>query len=261
MKFYGKSDVGKIRTVNEDAFAIKQIADNALLAAVCDGMGGLDCGDIASRLTIDTFFEVVTRLCKTHVRDGMLELSDSEVEYIFNNAALIANNRVLDKQNEIDAHKGMGTTLVAAMIRDGGKLISWANVGDSRLYTVDTRDILQVSKDHSYVQHLLDLGKITLEESKRSKKRNLITKAIGLDEVLYTPDVDTFPLSSEEIAETKILLCSDGFSGAVEEWDCSDIALDPSLSVEEKVDKLVALAKENDGSDNITLIMIDLGEE
>lgn len=261
MKFFGKSDIGNVRTVNEDAFGIREIAAGALLAVVCDGMGGLDCGDVASRLALESFMDVVERLCRSHVKDGELSLCDTDVEFIFSNAAMIANERVLNKQEEIDVNKGMGTTLVAALIRDGGRLISWANVGDSRLYTVDPRDILQVSKDHSYVQYMIDLGKLTLEESKKSKKRHLITKAIGLDDVLFEPDVDTFPISVEEAANTKILLCSDGFSGAVEEDECAAIAMDSSLSVEERVNKLVALAKEKDGSDNITLIMIDLGEE
>ena len=260
MKIYGKSDIGKVRKANEDVFGVKKIADNAVLAVVCDGMGGLDFGDVASRLTLDAFTDTVARLCASHIKNGILTLDDSDAELIFNNAALVANNRVLRKQEELDVHSGMGSTLIAALIRDGGRLISWANVGDSRLYTVDHRDILQVSKDHSYVQLMLDLGKMTLEESRKSKKRHLITKAIGLDDELYTPDVDTFPLSKSEAMETKILLCSDGFSSAVSEEDCMRISLDTSLSVKERVDTIVELAKENDGSDNITLIFIDLNE-
>ena len=260
MKIFGKSDIGKVRKANEDAFGIRKIADNAILAVVCDGMGGLDFGDVASKLTLDTFSEVVSRLCASHISNGILTLDDSEIEIIFNNAALVANNRVLSKQEALDATGGMGSTLIAALIRDGGRLISWANVGDSRLYTVDHRDILQVSKDHSYVQLMLDCGKMTLEESKKSKKRHLITKAIGLDDELYVPDVDTFPLSAEEIKDTKILLCSDGFSSGVSEEECMEISLDTSLSAEERLDKLINLAKTNDGSDNITLIFIDLNE-
>ncbi|MBQ1244354.1 MAG: serine/threonine-protein phosphatase [Clostridia bacterium] len=261
MKIIGKSDIGKVRRLNEDSFGIREIAKGAFLVAVCDGMGGLDCGDIASKLTLDSFMDVVQRLCRTHIKDGVLSLLDEEIEYIFTNAALIANQRVLGKQEEIDVQSGMGSTLVAAMIRDNGRLISWANVGDSRFYTIDSRDILQVSKDHSYVQHMIDLGKMTLEESRRSKKRHLITKAIGLDEILYQPDVDTFALSPEERAETKIILCSDGFSDAVSEEECYAIAMDPELSLEQKADALVELAKSNDGSDNITLIIADLGED
>lgn len=257
MKVFGKSDIGTVRKVNEDAFGIKEIADNALLAVVCDGMGGLDLGDIASKLALESFCEIVERLCLPHIKNGKLTLSDKEADLILFNAVTVANNRVISKQEEADVSEGMGTTLVAALIVDGGRKISWANIGDSRLYTVDPRDMLQVSKDHSYIQYMLDQGKMTLEEAQKSKKKNLITRAIGID-VTCEPDIDTFPLSIREIEETKILLCSDGFSNAVSEEECSKIALS-SASVEKKVEKLVELAKKNNGSDNITLIMIELG--
>ena len=257
MKVFGKSDIGKVRKANEDAFGIREIADNALLIVVCDGMGGLDCGDVAAKIALDSFSDTVERLCKSHIKEGRLSLSDREADLIMSNAVTVANNRVIKKQEETDVPEGMGTTLVAALIQDGGKQISWANIGDSRLYTVDTRDILQVSKDHSYVQHMIDIGKLTLEEAKKSKKRNLITRAIGIDSTCQ-PDVDTFPLSQSEIAETKILLCTDGFSNGVSEEECSSVVMDSSLSIEERVNKLIDLAKENDGSDNITLTLVEL---
>ena len=258
MKVFGKSDIGTVRKVNEDAFGIKSIADNALLAVVCDGMGGLDLGDVASKLALESFTETVERLCEPHIENGKLSISEKEANLILFNAVTVANNSVISKQEEVDISEGMGSTLIAALIQDGGKKISWANIGDSRLYTVDSRDILQVSKDHSYVQYMLDQGKMTLAEAKKSKKKNLITRAIGID-VICEPDVDTFPLSVQETEETKIILCSDGFSNSVSEKECSKIALSDSLDVEEKVEKLIALAKKNNGSDNITLIMIELG--
>ena len=256
MKVFGKSDIGNVRKVNEDAFGIKEIADNALLAVVCDGMGGLDLGDVASKLALESFCEIVERLCEPKIKNGKLALSDKEADLILFNAVTIANNRVISKQEEADVSEGMGTTLVAALIVDGGKKISWANIGDSRLYTVDPRDILQVSKDHSYIQYMLDQGKMTLEEAKTSKKKNLITKAIGIDAVCE-PDIDTFPLSRTEISETKILLCSDGFSNSVSEEECSEIALS-NATTQEKVEALISLAKKNNGNDNITLIMMEL---
>lgn len=258
MKVFGKTDIGNVRKVNEDAFGIREIADNAILAVVCDGMGGLDLGDVASKLALESFSDIVERLCASHIKKGKLSLSEKEADLILFNAVTVANNKVISKQEEVDVSEGMGTTLVAALIQDGGKKISWANIGDSRLYTVDPNDILQVSKDHSYIQYMIDQGKMTLAEAKTSKKKNLITRAIGID-VTCEPDIDTFPLSDEEIAQTKILLCTDGFSNSVSEEECSRIALNNSQSVEKRVDKLVALAKKNNGSDNITLIMIELG--
>ena len=258
MKVFGKSDIGNLRKVNEDSFGVMQIADNAILAVVCDGMGGLDLGDVASKLALESFADIVERLCRSHIKNGILKLSDNEADLILFNAVTVANNKVISKQEEVDVSEGMGTTLVAALIQDNGQKISWVNIGDSRIYTVDPRDMLQVSKDHSYIQYMIDQGKMTLEEAKTSKKKNLITKAIGID-VSCEPDIDTFPLSPSEMAETKILLCTDGFSNAVSEEECSLIALNDTLSTEEKVNRLVELAKINNGSDNITLIMIELG--
>lgn len=257
MTYFGKSDVGNVREANEDCFLIKEIAENALLAVVCDGMGGLDSGDIASSLASVSFSMTIERLTKPFTKDGILKLNDNEAFIILSNALTVANNKVISKEEEINAIDGMGTTLVAALIIDGGKQISWINIGDSRLYTVDSRDILQVSKDHSYIQYMIDIGKLTLEESKKSKKKNLITKALGIEEECE-PDIDTFTLRDEEVKDTSILLCSDGFSNSVSEEECSTIVKNKSMTAEEKVNTLIDLAKKNDGSDNITLILVEL---
>lgn len=257
MTYFGKSDVGNVRKTNEDCFLIKEIAENALLIIVCDGMGGLDSGDIASSLASTSFLQTVERLAKPFTKNERLSLTDSEAYIILSNALTVANNKVIAKEEAINATGGMGTTLVSALILDGGKQISWINIGDSRLYTVDSRDILQVSKDHSYIQYMIDIGKLTLEESKKSKKKNLITKAIGIEEECE-PDIDTFALRDEEIKDTSILLCSDGFSNSVSEEECSAIVKDGSMTAEEKVNTLIDLAKKNDGSDNITLVLVEL---
>ena len=215
-------------------------------------------GDVASKLALESFGDAVWRLCQSHIKNGKLALNEKEANLILSNAVTIANNRVVSKHEEVELSEGMGTTLVAALILDGGRKISWANVGDSRLYTVDSRDILQVTKDHSYIQYMIDLGKMTLEEAKKSKKRNLITRAVGID-LDCKPDIDTFPLSAQEIKETTVILCSDGFSNAVSEEECSKIVLTTSLTIREKVETLIELAKKNNGSDNITLIMVKLG--
>lgn len=259
MKIFGKSDVGTVRTVNEDTFGIRQIATNAFLATVCDGMGGLDLGDVASNLALESFCASVSRSCKPFIKNGLLELNEKEANLILYNAATTANELVIRKQEETDVSEGMGTTLVAALIIDDGKQVSWINIGDSRLYTLDSNDVLQVSKDHSYVQYMIDQGKMTLEEAKRSKKKNLITRAIGIDPVCE-PNIDTFALSKHEAENTYLILCSDGFSNAVSEEDCADIVLSASLDTEKKVNTLIELAKSQNGSDNITLILAELGD-
>ena len=259
MKYFALSDVGKVRAVNEDSYTVKPLADNAILAVVCDGMGGLSCGEVASKLALDAFCDAVTRLCGGRIRGGKLFLEEKDAYLILANAASRANSAVMNYRGEHPDLGDMGTTLVAAIVCDlaGCASVSWINVGDSRIYTVDHRDILQVSRDHSYVQYLVDTGEITYEEAKGHPKSNVITRAIGIGDDIE-PDIDTFPLSGPECAMTHIFLCSDGFSGSLDEADCMSRINDPATDVEQKAKFLVNQAKEKDGSDNITLIVIDL---
>lgn len=261
MKYFAISDVGNVRKVNEDSYDVSTLTDNALLAIVCDGMGGLSCGEVASALTVKTFRETVERLCRGRIKDGTLTLSDQDAYLILSNAATRANSAVMDYHRDHPEAADMGTTLVAALILDlgGHASVSWISLGDSRIYTVDHRDILQVSRDHSYVQYLLDMGEISASEAKRHPRRNVITRAIGIGDEIE-PDIDTFPLSGEECAMTHVFLCTDGFSGALDEDDCMKKINDPEKNVEEKATELVAHIKEIDGSDNITLVVIDLGD-
>ena len=259
MKFFGISDVGNVRTINEDSYAVAEIADNALLAVVCDGMGGLSCGEVASAMALESFIATVRRLCRGRISDGTLTLPERDAYMILDFAANTANTAVMDYHGEHPEIDRMGTTLVAALVIDlgGHATVSWVNIGDSRLYTVDHRDILQVSRDHSYVQYLVDTGEITHEEAKNHPRSNVITRAIGIGTGVQ-PDIDTFPLSAEECAMTHLFLCSDGFSGSLDEYWCMEKVNDPDRTMEEKATELVSHIKKIDGSDNITLVMIDL---
>ena len=259
MNHFGLSDVGTVRDHNEDCYNIIELADNAILAIVCDGMGGLSCGEVASRLAADTFIETVQRICALQIKDNSLSLSDREAYLVLSNAATRANTAVVEYREQHPELGEMGTTLVAAILCEHANSISisWVNVGDSRIYTVDDRDILQVSRDHSYLQYMIDTGEITPEEAAHCKKNGIITRAIGIDTEV-DPDIDTFVLSREECEHTHVYLCSDGFSGALPEAYCMETINDVSRAVNEKAEQLVAAARENDGSDNITLILIDL---
>ena len=226
MKYFAISDVGNVRKVNEDSYSVSSLADNALLAIVCDGMGGLSCGEVASSLAVETFRETVERLCRGRVKDGILTLPERDANLILANAATRANHAVMDYHRAHTEIESMGTTLVAALIVDLGGKAS---------------------------------GEITYEEAKRHPKSNVITRAIGIGDDIE-PDVDTFPLSAEECAMTHVFLCTDGFSGSLDEDDCMKKINDPEKTAEEKATELVAHIKKIDGSDNITLVLIDLGE-
>ncbi len=259
MNYFGLSDVGTVREHNEDSYTVIRLADNALLAVVCDGMGGLSCGDVASRLAMDTFVDTVKRICTLKISENRLSLSDREAFLVLSNAISRANGSILEYRRNHANCGEMGTTLVAAIICRGknGATVSWINVGDSRLYTVDRRDILQVSRDHSYIQYMIDTGEITPEEAAHCPKSGLITRAVGIEKDV-DPDIDTFALSERECEMTHLLLCSDGFSDAISEEHCMTVINSPSSPVAQKVHHLIKNAKDADGSDNITMILIDL---
>jgi len=256
MNFFGKTDIGTVRENNEDCFGIYAIGENAHLFAVCDGMGGASSGEIASRLALDRFSEAVLSLCQTHLKENRLSLSLTDAEAVLFNAASRANTALRDYQEKHPESEGMGTTLIAAVVIDARE-VAWVNLGDSRLYTVDTKDILQVSKDHSYIQYMIDTGELTPEEAKTSPVRNLITRAVGIEKEV-SPDIDLFALSEEEVKETSILLCSDGLSGALPEEECMAIANRRDLSPEEKVELMIEGAKEHGSTDNITAVLLEL---
>lgn len=256
MRFLGKSDSGSYRENNEDCFGIYDIGENAHLFAVCDGMGGESSGEIASRLALDGFADTVLSICKLHLKENKLSLTLREAELILNNAVEHANTLTRDYQKSHPESQGMGTTLVAALVCDG-KSIAWANIGDSRLYTIDTKDILQVSKDHSYIQHMIDVGEITAAEAKNSPVRNLITRAVGIEDTAV-PDIDLFDLSESEQSETTLLLCSDGLCDTLPEDEAMALANDRTLSLEEKANRMIESAKAHGSQDNITLILVEL---
>ena len=256
MNFLGKTDSGSYRENNEDCFGIYEIGENAHLFAVCDGMGGESSGEIASRLALDGFADTVLSICKLHLKENRLSLTLREAELILSNATEHANTLLRDYQEAHPESRGMGTTLVAALVCDG-RSIAWVNLGDSRLYTIDTKDILQVSKDHSYIQHMIDTGEITAAEAKNSPIRNLITRAVGIEDTT-SPDIDLFELTEDEQKETALLLCSDGLCDTLPEEEAVAIALDRSLTLAEKADRMIKSAKAHGSHDNITLILVEL---
>ena len=256
MKSYGQTDVGVVRATNEDCFGIFYPSNDSALIVVCDGMGGHKFGDVASKLALEKFSNTVLRLCRSFIVNDSLTLSDRDAYVILTNAVTRANSAVWDCQLELDEEDCMGTTLVAALVTKNGAKVSWINIGDSRLYTVTPEETLQVSKDHSYVQFMVDMGQMTSEEAKTSPKRNLITKAIGISEVAE-PDADSFPQSSAERERTTLLLCTDGLHGALDEDVISSIINNKSKTLEEKTAELINTAKEADGGDNIALVLTE----
>ncbi len=252
MYFCGKSDVGKHRPVNQDSIFATGIWNNeAVLLIVCDGMGGHKAGEIASRTAVEVFCnKVMSSPCTEESPEKILE----EIRYTLVCAASEANGAVYHLANENAEFLGMGTTLVAVIVyQDHFYAI---NIGDSRFYIVTHHEARQVSKDHSFVQYLIDNGKLTPEEAKSYPRKNVITRAIGVSEKL---DVDFFNGPLKPWESGYLLLCSDGLSNYASNDILVNLLCDTDIASEtelmHKAERLIAYANEKGGNDNISAVL------
>jgi len=255
MKFCGKSDVGMHRHVNQDSYRAINIWDgDATLLVVCDGMGGHKAGEIASNTAVSIFCEkVMASPCQETEQDKILE----SIRYTLVSAASEANTAILRLAQENEEYLGMGTTLVAVIIYNG--YFYAINIGDSRFYIVTKEGTTLVTKDHSFVQYLIDNGKLSEEEAKSCPRKNVITRAVGIAEKL---DVDFFSAPLDPWENGYLLLCSDGLSNYTDSEIFENILFASShwfISQEEdlakKTEALIAFANEKGGSDNITAVV------
>ncbi len=238
----GKSDVGKRRVNNQDCFNITSLNGGAFLCTVCDGMGGANGGNIAS--------EIACRVYTDFVKDGFSLEGEGDAE-LMKAAVTRANTAVYEAAQADPLLKGMGTTLVSALIRDNGKA-TVINVGDSRLYSISMGQIRQITRDHSYVQYLVDMGQITMNDAKNASIRNIIIRSIG-NEAKTNPDV--FHIEHE--TEGYLLLCTDGLTNCVpNDVIAENIKAESRKDLEKCAEKLVELANEGGGTDNITVLLI-----
>lgn len=265
MFFYGCSDVGRKRRTNQDSFAAVRLYDNAFLAVVCDGMGGANGGNIASALAVKVFVEQVKKQLasiKAEAAEGRTA-DGAAIISVLVRAARRANEAVYFRAEEEEALKGMGTTLVAALIVNGD--LYALNVGDSRLYRIEDGKLRKITKDHSYVQYLLDRGEISEKEAEKAGIRNIIIRSVGTEEEVE-PDAFTEPLNGEGF----LLLCTDGLTNYVSDETLLKTVLAPceigditetDYELEDKTKRLIELANEGGGGDNITAVLMKYGTE
>jgi len=205
MQYWGVTHKGCVRKENQDAYEIRQLDKNTVLCVVCDGMGGARAGNIASTLAVDVFVHTVCDGWRAGIRWD-------KADQLIRAGLREANTAVFEESSQIPEFSGMGTTLVAVLIR--GKEASLINVGDSRGYLITKDGIRQVTKDHSLVQMMVDRGNITPEEAKFYPGKNLITRAVGTDSVV---DGDIFRVTIER--GDFFLLCSDGLSNMMDDQE------------------------------------------
>ena len=239
------TDVGQVRTVDEDSilvadlsFGVNSKSSNFHLLVVADGMGGHAKGEEASKIALSAISRsVISEL-----------VNDTPFTKLLEQGIQNANQDILDYTTRNPESSGMGTTSVCAIVE--GNAVHLANVGDSRAYVISDDEIRRVTKDHSFVQSLVDQGKITEAESREHPQKNVITKAVGIGTSI---EADTMRLTLD--SDESLLLCCDGVIAHLPDDDIHKIirdSPDPQTACQEIVD----MANERGGSDNISLIIL-----
>ncbi len=241
MNIWGISDVGAVRSQNQDAYYHTAPDAAYPFALVCDGMGGAKAGNVASTMAVESFVETVSQ---------GLAGDNPEVERLLRQAVEQANELVCYRSEMDPDCQGMGTTLVAAVVEP--TLVRLINVGDSRAYLVSSEGIRQVTRDHSVVEDLVERGEITHEQARSHPKKNLITRALGAESAVQA---DLYSL--ERRAGDLILLCSDGLSNVVTDQELH-FELIHGGPPEEGCRRLLNLALSRGAPDNVTAVLMQL---
>jgi PPM family protein phosphatase len=240
------TDTGPVREQNEDAILISQpepdmLESNGLLLAVADGMGGYQRGEIASRIAVETLKAVYYES----------PVGETDIPDRLKRAFRQANERIFEDGSAEGAQNMMGTTLVAAVIRNNDLTI--ANVGDSRGYLVRASRPTQVTQDHSLVAEQVAAGAMTLEEARESQHRNIITRALGHRDRV---DVDIYEMRL--LPDDRLVLTSDGLHDYVTDEDLVEILMDKPA--DDAARELIALAIENQTNDNASVVVASFTE-
>lgn len=241
MQSWGLSDQGCVRKQNQDAYHIEKLDRNSQLCVVCDGMGGAKSGNIASTLAVDVFVQEVRRTWTP----GM---PPDNLEQMLRGAVKLANFTVFDQARQFEEFDGMGTTLVAALVRGGRATV--VNVGDSRAYKVDSDGIRQITRDHSLVQMMVDRGELTPEVARTYPGKNFITRAIGTETLV---ECDVFQVDVKK--GDYLLLCSDGLSNTMDEQEML-FEIVHGVKKQHCCQRLLDIAKNRGAPDNVTSILI-----
>ena len=240
MKVVARTDKGIVRDNNQDSYTTVELEGGALLAVVCDGMGGAAEGALASTEAV----KIIREFIAERFQSGM---SDISVKTLLVSAIENANKHIYNISKSDESYEGMGTTVVASIIANSFVYI--AHAGDSRAYRISDGELLQLTRDHSVVQNMLENGEITPEEAQEHPNKHIITRALGVDDFIRT---DFCQESFEE--DDILILCSDGLTNFVNPEDILQLTSDADYY--KYADRLVNLANQNGGGDNITVVAV-----
>lgn len=240
MKTAGRTDVGRIRHVNEDRTIVLPERNGITVSIVADGMGGHQAGDIASQMAIEAIAEQLEQLSS--------QMDVKQLEASVRAAIEQANEKIYDVASSKEQYHGMGTTVVVTAASDTALVIG--HIGDSRAYKIDAEKLVQLTEDHSLVYELVRSGQITKEEAEHHPRRNVLTRALGTEPNVVV-DVHHFDWAEGDM----VLMCSDGLSNLVDSETFAAILRSDS-DLEAKVNELVEKALEAGGDDNITVVLM-----
>lgn len=240
MKSYYLTDTGKVRTHNEDSVMIVKNLNGEYLMVVADGMGGHKAGEVASSIVVNGLAD------KFKVLDTIGEKQNA-VSWIRQNVTEL-NDAIFKYTEEFPESKGMGTTLVLAIITKD--YILFGNVGDSSGFVIKNKVLYKVTKDHTLVNLLVETGELTLEEAENHPRKNVLMRALGANNPI---DIDIFDVDMESEA---ILLCSDGLTNMLTNEQIEKV-LDSDYTMEEKIVKLIKKSNLRGGTDNVSIAYLD----
>ena len=241
MRIASKTDIGRLRRTNQHAYACGELlGGSAAWAVVCDGMGGANGGNIASSNAV----KVVSERIASGFRS---EMSANSVKNLLVSAVCAANINVFDMAKSIETLSGMGTTIVAAILTQS--VLYVVHAGDSRCYVISENEMIQLTRDHSIVQMMVECGQITPQEAKVHPKKNVITRALGVEEMIEV-DFDAYDVRPDD----KILICTDGLTNFMEHEEILSVIQQENFY--EYADRLIDGANQNGGGDNITVVVI-----
>jgi PPM family protein phosphatase len=264
IKISAGTDVGLVRKNNEDNFVIcssisennwfmpqtnngiVDIGDKGCLLVVADGMGGMNAGEIASAIAVDT---IKSLFSNEKITDNIIKTDEAISKYI-NDAIIEADNNIKKEAEKDKEKQGMGSTIVLAWIINGKAYIGWC--GDSRVYSYFSKSgLIQLTKDHSYVQELIDKGQLKPELAFDHPLNNMITRSLGDSEEKAKPDIIIHKLGDEEV----ILLCSDGLCGYCKDYEIENIILKNKEDITKLRANLINSALNAGGEDNVTVAL------
>ena len=269
-KLGAQTNVGCVRTNNEDNFVVSAdlnagewllprdchtvftLGNKGAMLVVADGMGGLDAGEIASRMAVDTMKEFFSA---DKITDEIVKDASTIRKYMYD-AVVAADNAIKRKSREEKGGKSMGTTLVAAWLFDGYANIIWC--GDSRGYLFNpVSGLAQVTKDHSYVQELVDSGRLLPEYAFDHPDSNIITRSLGNPQKAANPDFVRLPLQEGEV----ILLCTDGLNSMLRDEEIESVMQETSNEIDTCTKALIQGALDLGGHDNVTVVLCQIVPE